>query len=256
MKYIRKFNESVVKGIPRKKVTGKNAPINILKEFFNIRQLMETLADEMGYESKELKYLGGGVYGLAFEVVGDNKVFKLTFDESEAYIANKIRKKNTKNIINYYDVRHIKFNKEITIEYTKHHLDDVFVLIMDKVKTFNEDDKNLFNNLTYRIDFDSFDPKVIRRALEYRMESVRKKNKLGDDKEFNKDAKKMIDGIINSLNECKKLGIEVNDIHLNNVGWDNDGNLILFDLTTVGKYNYHSTKDKLKSIEIDYDKGN
>lgn len=259
MKHIQTFLEraEVIKLPKRFKPDPRYlVPRESLDRVLDTKSLVQTLAIELGYEGKIVEYKGGGAYGLAFEILGEDKILKLTFDQSEAYIANSIRQKNTKHLINYYDVRHVQFNKEIldASEEDIENIENLYVLVMDKVRTLSKSEKVLFDGVADKIRFNK-DVDVVESNMKRRLSRSKKTynftQKQAD--EFTKDATKIISDIVNALHECEKLGLKVTDIHHNNVGYDSNGDLILFDLSTVGKYNYKDSKSKLKSIEIDYE---
>jgi hypothetical protein len=107
------------------------------------RSFVNTIADEYGFDTKKLKYLGSGAFGSAYRI--GKKVLKITSDHDEYMNANKLRRKSpTKYLINYYDARQIDQDGWY------------FALIMDYVKPIPEYEIPIFNsaNRKYENQFD------------------------------------------------------------------------------------------------------
>lgn len=85
--------------------------------------LAQKIAEKL--KLKDLKYLGSGLNGYAFQV-NDNKVLKITKDKSEAVNSHKILKKKLNHIANIYEI--YKFNFESN---------EYFVIILEKLDTSN-----------------------------------------------------------------------------------------------------------------------
>lgn len=203
--------------------------------------LINKILNEIGYN--DFTFIDKGFYGIALDV-GDDKVVKITRDKSEALNANFLRKYNTKCLINYYDVRELKFND--VNKYVDEHLiksdyavfPQLYILVMDKVNSLSRLDHIRFQFVN-RYDLVKMDDVKFVRWKENHM-----KNEIAryphyyfvndnERKEFIEREDLIIemkDKIKAIRKECYNLGLSGDDMHEDNVGWKEDGTLVFFDL--------------------------
>jgi len=182
-----------------------------------IEENAKKIAKQLGYNS--VKYIGQGNFGLAYDV-GDGKILKITTDKSEAANANRLRKKPiTKHIINYYDVRAINNPRNR----------DYYSIVMDAVTPLNNQNYRLFYADIYRrfLDPNLSDKKVFDHVFEY-LERYETEDYFDECLNFYK--KKLAPQRQSILKEFKKYGIPTNDAHSSNVGFDDEGNFVYFDI--------------------------
>jgi len=184
------------------------------------KKYAEITCKQLGYNLKE--YLNTGYYGSAFKIEdkdGNVKILKITRDTQEADMANRLRKNPvTKHIINCYDVRRINNLDEIDQPY--------FSIIRDYITLLNYDERNLF---------DSFPVYTIVATEKNKNISIEDKNKLYKHIENGLDLKRedfwhMYRQIREMSKELKKYNIKGSDLRSENVGWDEDRNLVFFDI--------------------------
>lgn len=181
-----------------------------------INKNIKKIAKQLGYG--DAKYIGEGTYGMAYDV-GDDKILKITNDVSEAGNANKLRRKPiTKHIINYYDVRVVRIGDE-----------KYYSIAMDKVQPITDKEHKLFYSDIYKKYFDPTisDKDVFNYVLDY-LEKYETEEYFDDSLRFYKE--KLEPQRQSILKEFKKYGIPTNDAHVGNVGFDDEGNFVYFDI--------------------------
>jgi cytidyltransferase-like protein len=87
--------------------------------------------------------LGKGYYGIAYDI-GDNKVLKITPDDSEAKTSNFIKGKNTKHIYKVFDV--FKFPS-----FQPRETDDLFGIVVEKLEKLTTVEQNEFEEALNKI---------------------------------------------------------------------------------------------------------
>jgi len=200
-----------------------------------IEENAKKIAKQLGYNS--VKYIGQGLFGLTYDV-GDDKILKITTDKYEAANANKLRHKPiTKHIINYYDVRAINNPRNR----------DYYSIVMDKVKPLtNENYKLLYGSIYTRfLDPTLSDEYLYDYVYDY-LEEYETEESFDDTLMFYID--KLEPQRQSILKEFKKYGIPIKEAHNGNVGFDNEGNFVYFD---IGLRKMRGSQGKsLKSITM------
>lgn len=210
-----------------------------------IDKVANRTSKELGFNY--LKFIGMGDYGMAYDVNG-NKVLKITTDENEYKIANYLRGKNTKYLIEIYDVRKISDDKTNSALYS---------IVMDKVEKLNITEKEFITALNSYFFYES---KLDIYQFMNLYDTDEKLYKfMSDNWVFNRFLTNF-GGMINILHdifhiklEAKKYGIECRDLRSDNVGWKNDKmgrHLVFFDIGSYAEKNFKTTRKKLKDINI------
>lgn len=171
----------------------------------------------------QLKYVGDGAYGFAYDV-GDDKIMKITSDKSEEIESLKIKGKKLKYLADVYGVYQItpKSNSNIPKSY---------VIIMEKLKT----NEPYFNRMIKRLDY------VFKNILGIDPTHIIDDYVHGeyDDKKYvidkymlkNSEDAKFYYGLLNIADEARQYGIESMDyVNTSNLGYKKNGNLGFFDL--------------------------
>lgn len=204
----------------------------------------------LGLDTDTVQYLGAGCYGYAFRV-GD-KVVKITEDEAEYRNANRVRRKATHYIVNYYDARPL-------------HLDgdqEYYVLLMDYVD--NYDDQPLRRRMSaliklYNLYFGEHDktdltvaevlshPEIDEVGLHHLL------NIYGDEERAELSEPYLVTWL-NKIHhirlEADKYGIPFSDCHGGNVGLDEEGELRWYDLgVEANKYKSQPLKSHVVTTD-------
>ncbi len=177
--------------------------------FTGIDSIMSTETADEERRTMEPSYLGSGAFGIATNLPS-GLVGKYTDETSEAELARQVKDNPIPCIVNVYSVRQAQVYPEI------------FMIIMDKVKVLYGIERTVISKLRTQI---------YKRGHGY---SPRWKvpTKVKEMKNRYIDHIKLIDDYI-GLQQC----LEANDIlgddaHGKNIGYDKQGNLVLFDLGT------------------------
>lgn len=176
-----------------------------------INKNIKKIAKQLGYG--DAKYIGEGTFGMAYDV-GDDKILKITNDVSEAGNANKLRRKPiTKHIINYYDVRVVRIGDE-----------KYYSIVMDKVQPITDRNNKLFYNDIYSdyLNPTISDKDMLKFVLDY-LEGY-------ETEDFRFYREKLEPQRQSVLKEFKKYGIPTGEAHVGNVGFDDEGNFVYFDI--------------------------
>jgi len=171
--------------------------------------------------NEHIKYIDRGVYGFSFRV-GKNNVFKFTKDQSEVAVALR-NTFNNKNIINIFDV--IKINTNLIDD------ENLYLIIENYIEKIPENKKEYIVCLIEQI----------------------YKNKLTNvDRFLSKNLSidnKYLSDLKNIYYECKKLKIKNLDLHIDNLGFNSNEELVLFDL---GNFENEKISKNVKMIKIDF----
>lgn len=199
------------------------------------------VAKKLGYSKAD--YIKSGDNGCAYDI-GDDKVLKLTTDRNEAKNANKLHQKPiTKHIVNYYDVREFKINEVESgdLESSKGMVHHVYTIVMDKIipikiKYGYTKDIRIWYEIK-RFFFNTI----------YSNQDIR--NNFFNEEQSTKDVINMfLEQRKSMLTEFRKYHIITNDFHLGNMGVDDEGNIVFFD---VGAHSpYKTFGKKLKDIDL------
>jgi len=191
----------------------------------------EKICKEFGY-SIILK-IGSGDFGYAYKIKDKEskfKVLKITTDRYESRVAEKLRRRPlSKHLINYYDVRILG--------------NGYFSLIMDLVKPLPITDRCIIDEITNKIKYE-----WVGSVPEFNSDFVRKKLK---DENFKKSIEQIminwffeikiygemikIDFYLNQMYELslelKKNGLKGIDVYSRNMGLNDEGELVHFDIS-------------------------
>jgi hypothetical protein len=187
--------------------------------------------------NSKVKVLRSGTRGSAFLVDNDTKVLKITDDVDEALRAEKIKGKNFSNLITYHSIRKIKSSNYL--------LNGKYCLLMDKLPMVLTDDENIENifrryESKYGIAFnnnnmpgyDIKNPVLLKNFIQKNLSEMEFYFKL--DRKYKEIAERMWFDLIKIRRQLRKCGIVTNDITIGNLGFDDMGNLIFFDMGYPG----------------------
>lgn len=176
----------------------------------DIDQIMqeETAAEER--KNMQPSYLGSGMFGIAVDLP-NGLVGKYTDDIDEATMATYIQDNPMSCVVNIHDIKLIQEEPEL------------FMIIMDKIKTLNDTEQAIVYNLR------SFVPYAKNHLREWQVpEKVQKIR----DRTSNH---RVIDDFIDMEKCLKSNNISTQDTHGENIGYDKQWNLVLFDLGSSKK---------------------
>lgn len=197
-------------------------------------KIAHKISEKLG--EKIIKFLGFGDFGEVF-LLESGKVLKITKDKNEIIIAKKLTKNKNlfKYILNYYNVGEIK--------------DNIYFILMDYVETLSKLEKAAINYvykplLQFSKSFykSVYHPEFIDYVLD-QFSIVKLKNKYMTKIYTNLEITQMKEFAIQIIPDIKKIAkelklhrIEQCDFHGGNLGWDENHNLVIFDITTPTKY--------------------
>jgi hypothetical protein len=154
-------------------------------------------------------FVGSGEYGITFKC-DTNKILKITTDISESYYANILCNKDFSNLCHVYDV--------------KSHTNKVYIILyqmLNPIKDINERQflsdfyhhyiHNHHENLPPFDGIDKFFTKYEKSFLSKRFRWI-------------------LNQLENIFEQCNNIGIKFIDCHQDNLGYNNKGNLCLFDI--------------------------
>jgi len=196
-----------------------------VKKEYNVRttirnsRVAKKISNHLGYEFKG--YIGSGMYGDAYKISSEGRLYvlKLTKDRDEAKLAEKLRHKNTKHLINYFDVRLLK--TELIKDF------EVYSIIMEYVEPImgNLPDTNI---------------EVIDDICDWMTENDLNLDSYSEVKEHLKEKGYSIDSTVYEYivqldelsKEIKKFHLNTNvDLHSGNLGI-RDKDLVFYDIST------------------------
>lgn len=193
---------------------------------------LEQICDFLNLPFDEVKFLSSGAYGNAYQI-GD-KVLKLTTDKQEAKSVYDILKyEQNESIVRYYDISRYKLNNRL-----------IYVILMDKVTPLDKYMSRIKN-----IDFGTLD-EYIDDVTDLMMDEWNnmktKKDFLklidedkGWDVPTSRFMKKITDDLWDLYVNLRHFIKTTPDVHSLNLGYTDDGRLVLFDvaeLTNVRKF--------------------
>lgn len=223
----------------------------ILSEY-TLDDVIKKVANSFGYSKSKIEYLGAGSYGVAFEVVGLNKVIKLTTDGSEAKNAEKLSKINTKHLVNYYDVRNIEFTDLQHLSSRRINIEKVYAIVLDKVNPVNSDYHEYISVLTSKIYSETNLSNLFSNQT---IEMIATEDDL--DIDTLKYIATDINHIVKEMVKVFKIkSVSQLDLHEENIGLDNEGHLVYFDITDLTLFDMNGFKGKRKPINLNESKSN
>lgn len=195
----------------------------------NFKIAAHKISEELG--EKIEKFLGSGDFGSVF-LLESGKVLKITSDRNEIIIAKKLTKNKNlfKYILNYYNVGEIE--------------DGVYFILMDYIEPVNEWERRTISFVfSHVLQFSkSFYKSVMSPQIDFFIEDRFKKYKArnadflrkfsdSEIEDMKKFALSLVPHIKNIAKELKIHNIEQCDFHGGNLGWNENHELVLFDIT-------------------------
>jgi hypothetical protein len=119
---------------------------NTTFELFNgdLLRVRSFLTSYMG--SQDLKFIGSGATGLAFEWINKNLIIKLTMDPSESKIVEEIVDMSLKGIVKYYWIKKVKVPKDLSLKdfhYDEDKYPYISIICMEKLKPLDIIEKTI-----------------------------------------------------------------------------------------------------------------
>ena len=175
------------------------------------------ICQKLNIDINKVKFLSSGSYGNAYSF--DNKVLKVTTDKREAKMALDLIKNVNISVVKYYNV--FRYQAKGLM---------LWVIIMDRVEGLND----FFNKMKYGRVYESL-ADLATDIIFYNWGSLEKEDYINSiEEEYNLDkpfSKKLVTQIWNcyfNLKDLPKL-----DFHNFNLGYNSDGELVLFDATPI-----------------------
>lgn len=185
------------------------------------------ISSQFGY--KLLRYLGKGDYGYAF-LLNDDKVLKITSDIREVnYVMRNLNVKKD-GIITYRKI--VKISNNLI-------KNDSYGILLDYAEPLSKEDKKIY--MEFYIHFYYFYEimeDIYIENMEDEIEDliINWKNKYINDfnqEDIFKDKERvryLISKLIKLGKNLKKNKIDWEEAHVNNIGWDKNGDLVFFDV--------------------------
>lgn len=179
-----------------------------LMEGTNWDQLENFLRDEQ-IEFSSINWLGSGEYGNAYSL-GNGKVLKITNSESEFEIAGQILNKKIPGLVEIYDRGWYQDEKP-----------KLYYILMQELDT-DSSIEDMFSRVEMILTTQGLDISQTGNFDEDEYD--------GSEGELNAETIKFMDDLDTIYRSCRNLGIAVPDVNYGNLGYDNSGNLTLFDI--------------------------
>jgi hypothetical protein len=222
----------------------------IVESYTNyINKIAKYIAKEWFYYD-DLETLSSGTMGWSYLVDGGKKVLKITTDRGEALRAERLRGKYASNLMTYYDVRELR---GVTDDGDERKM---WVLLMDTLPivltdTYDEEYVfrtflDLFGSLGAVNNMPGMDIMDKKKLEEYIISGV-KEYFPDDTHNVRLIAKKMWWDLIQILRQMKKFGISTNDMTVGNLGFNDKGDLVFYDMGYIGR---GEKKIRKKPIEV------
>jgi len=191
----------------------------------NIEEFVSTICNVMNIKYDYIKVLDEGGNGIAIDL--GNSVLKLTYDGSEAYIADKLKTISSDNLIKIYDV--CKYDNIYLLHEEKlitklNPTINTFISYLNKMNPITSNIENVSDDKVY----DFFKNKI----LSFSRENILKLFNMWKE----------------VYNECLKYNIPLTDFHGKNVGIrkENPTKLVYFDISDP----YGEYSDKIKNMKM------
>ena len=176
--------------------------------------------EEIHPNAKRLQ--GYGYYGIAYDT--GESIVKLTLDETEEEMAKKIMNNQIKNKNIFPNIYNIK-------EFQAENDNIIYAIEMEKIKTLNENEKIIYNNIEELIS-ENFDfPIYAWNEVYYKIKSQIEKKDLKEN--IKKQAIKILEQYIKLNKKLEKEDLHASDLHAGNIGWKND-QFVIIDLGQIG----------------------
>ena len=216
-------------GVTEPDITDDNIislPENISEDY--PRDRADAVALEMAQKLSvgEPKYLGAGTLGVAYDI-GDNKVLKITKDNSEAYENLKLIGQPLKHIAQPYRVFEVKSDVNPDAQKT-------YAIILEKLKSDTPYFKRMYDRLDYAFKtIFKIDYKHVFEMYQYNDEEVGgvKRNQIDNYFKKNSEDGEFFFSILRIEEELQKYGIESVDYYNpENLGYKPSGVIGFFDV--------------------------
>ena len=194
----------------------------LAKENYDPYQYVREIAAAFG-ETWTGESLGGGANGRAFGLAS-GKVLKITRDRDEIVSAAHFRTRSkARHIISYYDARRVipRANNAM-----------YWAIILDRVRTLAKWEKYLWNTIQNRFFNTAYtNIELHQYVMTY---TARDMQNIADYQPHINDAEPWIETMIRQraeiLRDVKSYGIRTHEAHQGNVGFDAQGQFVIFDL--------------------------
>jgi hypothetical protein len=229
--------------IPQQDIISLPEGEEILSEDYDRNKadmIANKVAEMRGYNTPQ--FIDGGLFGVAYDI-GDNKILKVTSDNSEAFENLGLIGKPLNYIAQPYKVFSIK---------AKGDAKESYVIILEKLRT----DEDNFRRMKDRMNY------AFRQILKENFEDILFHYIDGDtdfydkpkiEKYFSKNPEdaKFFNGLVNIGKEAKQYGVESRDyLGMSNLGYKPNGDLGFFD---VGFGNGFAVPRGAETIAVDED---
>lgn len=184
-------------------------------EVIDNRMTLET-ADEEIDQYPDLSYLGSGSNGVVVDL-GYNMVGKYTNEEHEVFQAERAKKHRPSCIVNIHEIRKVQGPPY-----------SLWMIIMDRIRTLDTVEKKLY---AFFSSFGSQNgPLTIERIRDGGFNLGRPVSANGQLTQFGEQVKHLL-SLHKKFMKCLELnGFRADEAHEENVGFDKNSNLVLFDL--------------------------
>lgn len=245
------------------------------------QELAEKIAKEVFNYDGPVTFLGYGTKGNAFIVDNGKKILKITSDQDEALRAEKLRGKWSRNLMGYYDIRKVSGSKVPGGKVYALLMDKLPKVLTDKDDPQMELALSIYFVYLDNFDIDQYankmpgheikDNRYLKKAIRRWIESGFELNQtdkdllsIGTQKNIQNFVARASNNSIKLLQEnvnlattmwydiimikrqMKKFGVESNDLTQGNLGFNEMGRLVFFDLGyPSGHFNYNK---KLRNL--------
>jgi len=188
------------------------------------REMSQQTADQLKKQYPEIEFLGAGGIGVAGQ--SGNNVIKFTSDEDEAMMAKQLMKINIPCIVKIYSVKKVQEPRKFDSYYNA---TTIWVIECEKVNTnLTLDQKRLAGDMNAILQiggWSTMPSEFIRQGWESKKQYVYEKTI----KEFPQEQQFINDYL--EMRMClDKNNIIADDAHGDNIGYNKQGKLVLFDL--------------------------
>lgn len=194
------------------------------------------IASEFGESIKD--ELGGGVYGIAY-LLQSGKVLKLTSSLTEVTAAIRLRKRRKlQHVVSYYDARYVDDGSY-----------NYFALILDGVTTLTDDQQEIYQTLRRArwAEHTASDEEVKDRLERIMPDAV--SGKISALYINNPFLEYLLKNRSTILKQWKLYNVAAYEAHYENVGFDQFGNFVAFDIVTTDEvYDMNTSTIEMRSL--------
>jgi len=203
-------------------------------------KLSPAIANQFGESISQV--LDAGAFGITYRLAS-GKIFKITQDAREIAAASKLRTKSkTPHVVSYYDIKQLlNFDRLVSSNIRGRQGGDIIAaIVMDAVKTLTWDEKQLYQAVRQNLIFDSYTTDEV---LHKRVDSFVKELDGTVAQHAIDTMNKIIDQRQSIMRDLRQHNIDVGEAHANNVGFDQYGQFVVFDVRHGNRYkaaSYHN----------------